>query len=306
MRLARIASATLLVLSSVLAASPRPAAAAGRDLTGQTAPEIFVTSGLRGLPAGATLASFRGRVVVLKFFFTTCPACKASLPEFERLYRTYGSRAQFIALAYDDHGSVARLLDVGGYSFPTGVDPRGISAGRYGVRTYPTNYLIGADGVVRAYENLSSPALEAALAAAAASPPSAPPPTSVATTFVVVERERNVTELGTVPAVLVAVKAHAYANDYGAVMRVVEAHLDAAKETADVVAAARRIHEIAKRRYENRVRRARERWDAGDRAGAWADVKAIVRDFKGTSVERVLQTWAGWFEERMTAAPAAR
>src|SRR5262249_31056410 len=71
------------VLAVALGASPcaRQAQAYGRDLTGSIAPELYVSQGLYGLSSGASLASMRGHPVVLKFFFTHCPACRASLPE---------------------------------------------------------------------------------------------------------------------------------------------------------------------------------------------------------------------------------
>ena len=71
---------TLALALSALAlsvAAAAPARAEGRDLTGATAPEIYATQGLHGIAPGTTLGQFRGRVVVLKFFFTGCPTCRA-------------------------------------------------------------------------------------------------------------------------------------------------------------------------------------------------------------------------------------
>jgi peroxiredoxin len=249
----------------LLAAGAAPRAdAAGNDLTGRPAPEITVSQGLNGLPAGATLSSLRGRVVVLKFFFVGCPTCRTSLPAFQDLHLRYAPMGvHFIAIAYDDRATVEGYLARGGFTFPVAIDPYGATPARYGVRTYPTHYVIGADGVVAAYDTLSPAVLDRALALARA--------------------KANEDELGAVPAALAGVAAAARANDYGLVLRLVEPRLDPARDPADVVAAAARIRSVARNRFDRRVARVRARFDAGDRAGALREARAVVSDFRDTS-----------------------
>jgi len=151
----------------VLLGSVPRARAEGNDLTGQRAPEINVQEGLQGLATGTTLASCRGQVVVLKFWFTRCSACRKSLPEFQALYQRYAPRGvQFVALAYDQTSRVVPFLRSGGFTFPVAIDSSGVTSTRYGVSTYPTTYVIGADGIVKAYDQLSAPLLERELEAA--------------------------------------------------------------------------------------------------------------------------------------------
>jgi peroxiredoxin len=277
------ALATALVL---LAGTAPPARAAGNDLTGRMAPEISAPVGLHGLPSGATLASYRGKVVVLKFFFIGCPTCRASLPAFQDLYARYAPRGvQFIALAYDDRTTVERYLDPQGFTFPVAIDAAGVTPGRYGVRTYPTDYVIGADGAVVAYDTLAASVLERALAAARA--------------------QANVEELGSVPAALAGVSAAARNNDYGLVLRLVEGHLDTTKDGPDVVAAATRIRTIAKTRFARRVSRVRSRWDGGDRAGALREAKSVVSDFANTSESTAAQDLVSDLERRANGARIA-
>ncbi len=270
------------------------AQAAGNDLTGQRAPDLYVPQAYQGVQPGATLATYSGKVLVLKFFFTGCPTCRASLPGFQSLVNQYAARPEvrFLALAYDTFDNVASLARSNGYTFPIAVDPDGVTPKRYGVHTYPTDYVIGADGIVKAYDTLSTWAIDRAAASAA---PVAPPvsPETI--------RERNVRELGDVPPVLAAAKVAAGDNDYGQVLKVVEPHLDGAKDAAGVVAAARRIQAIAYEHYYARARKILALWNA-DRAAAWKAIDAFRSDFAGTSKEAAIAEWIASLGPRSGAA----
>jgi peroxiredoxin len=269
-RLGLAALVPVAVLSSLVAA-PSRAFAEGRDLRGSPAPEIYAQSGLNGLTGGTTLSRFRGRVVVIKFWFSGCPTCRGSLPEFQALYDRFASRGvQFIAAAYEDPGVVSSFLGSQRYTFPVVIDPSGIGPSRYGVVSYPTNYVIGADGIVKSYNDISPWVIEREVAASAT--------------------VRNANELGEVPAAIAAAREAAQRNDYGEVLRVVEAHLDATKEPS-VAPAARRVQALALQRFDNRIERIKARWATGDYVGAFQDVKRLASDFRGTSKSAWIASW---------------
>jgi peroxiredoxin len=248
-----------------LAVFAAPVRAEGRDWTGITAPDLDVHQGLFGLAPGTSLRTLRGKVVVVKFFFTDCPTCRASMPEFDGLARTYGARGvQFIGVAYDDSSTIQSYMQSNGYSFPVAVDSSGSVPRRWGVTTYPTNYVVGADGVVKAYNNVSVAVLERELEAAAGGS----------------RRDKNIRELGTVPPALAGVVEAAGQNDYGQVARVLTA---AKKDPAPVSEAVVRIERIVEQRWANRVERIRSRMNSGDRAGAAVDLQRLLSDFHDTA-----------------------
>jgi thiol-disulfide isomerase/thioredoxin len=343
------ASASLAVFAAIVALVSwcGPSAhAGGRDLTGLAAPDLHVPYGLNGAAAGAEIEP--GRVLVLKFWFTACGPCRASMPEFQRLHDRYAPRGvRFLALATDDRSTVEGFLRSKGYTFPVGVDPQGVTADRFGVFSYPTGYVIGADGRVVSYGRIDAAVLEAALAEAdlgrdapspavaaaprepapAASPPraaprrapppavaarapaaSAPasprrvaasPPRAAVPGRTLSGADRNVAELGVVPAALSGVVAPARRNDYGEVLRVLSSVRDASPEVA---AASERIREVALRRIDNRVRRAQDRWERRDVAGAYTEVAALAHDLRGTERE----TWAATWLRRLDQTVAVR
>ena len=277
---------------------PRAADAGGNDLTGRPAPEIRLTDGLNGATAATTLASLRGKVVCLKFWLTHCPVCRGTLPEFQSIHETYGPNGSgggrgvvCLGVVIDTAGGVGPYLREAGWTFPVGCDPDQGSSSRYGVRGFPGDYLIGFDGVVAASNGFPRYLVEREIERARPS---------------VDEPKKNVEELGDVPAVLSAAKDAAAKNDYGAVLRLVEAHRDATKEPANVVAAAERIRELCKARWSRRVEKIRARWDGGDQRGAYADAVRFSDDFKDTTFHAPTVKWTKSLADLLDPAPAAK
>jgi peroxiredoxin len=273
--LAAAATAFLLALGS----SAPPAFADGRDWTGQPAPAVHAQDGVNGIAPGTTLESLRGKVVLMKFFFVGCPACQASMPAFQRLHDRYAPRGAVVVGIdpRDTRYSLQAHLASLGYTFPVLIDPQ--AAGRYGVQTYPTNYVVGADGVVKAYlrwdQDFPTSLIERELSQGS--------------------RHKNVEELGSVPPALERAKAAAAANDYGEVLRVVEPHVENAADDESTRQAAKRIQAIAVGRFQRRVDRIQGAWAAADYRSAYAAVKALAEDFRGTSRQAWADQWVASF-----------
>ncbi len=104
----------------------------------------------------------QGDVVVLKFFFSTCPPCNASAPAVQQLYEDYGSGnagMQMISLTtqpWDNNGNAANYVNQHGLTLPvSGADGGGYDAsqpfrtGQYGPFFGTPSYaVIEPDGTV--------------------------------------------------------------------------------------------------------------------------------------------------------------
>jgi len=94
-------------------------------------------------------ASFRGRPLLLNFWATWCPPCRAEIPDLEELSRARPGCLAVAGVAVDsgDAGAVAAFARDRGVTFPILMDD-GAAARAYRVVTIPTSVLIGGGGEV--------------------------------------------------------------------------------------------------------------------------------------------------------------
>src|SRR5258705_938379 len=130
-------------------------------LLGQEAPEISVKEWIKGGPA--SLAAFRGRVVLLEFWATWCKPCQEMFPKLKKLYEDQGSRGlEVIALtryylAYrgpaesmaEERQLMLGMVTDHGVSFHVGIAEDERLQGIYGANGLPTVVLIDRTGVIR-------------------------------------------------------------------------------------------------------------------------------------------------------------
>jgi cytochrome c biogenesis protein CcmG/thiol:disulfide interchange protein DsbE len=132
------------------------------------APEA--THALPALTGGGkgSLASYRGRVVVLNFWASWCPGCQAEAPELERLQRELQRyRATVLGVTYEDIASDSlEFLRHYHITFPNLVDGSG-EFGRtaYGTAELPESFLIDPSGRIVAVSRgeIEKPFVERAL-----------------------------------------------------------------------------------------------------------------------------------------------
>ena len=99
-----------------------------------------------------SLASLRGRVVVLNFWASWCyPACYEEAPALERSWRAYRDReVSVVGVAIQDQPDAARkfIADFS-LSFPNAPDPDGKVSVDYGVYGVPETFFIDRAGRIR-------------------------------------------------------------------------------------------------------------------------------------------------------------
>jgi cytochrome c biogenesis protein CcmG, thiol:disulfide interchange protein DsbE len=117
---------------------------------GAAAPS-FIAPKLDGGTGG--LADHKGQVLLVDFWATWCPPCVASMPTLQRLHSDYKGRG-FAVLGVNiepgEEAKVRAFVRDRGFEFPVVVDDRGEISRAYGVFSYPTTFLVGRDGIVRA------------------------------------------------------------------------------------------------------------------------------------------------------------
>jgi thiol-disulfide isomerase/thioredoxin len=115
---------------------------------GKPAPALALTE-LDGKPW--SLASAKGRPVLVNFWASWCEPCRAEMPSLE-LLATRHERAGLVIVAVNYKEPVAKIqkfLDVLPFSLPILLDPDGEAAAAWTPRMFPTTVLIGRDGIPR-------------------------------------------------------------------------------------------------------------------------------------------------------------
>ncbi len=97
------------------------------------------------------LSEHRGRVVILNFWATWCAPCKEELPFFNHLYGKYKDVGlEVLGVNIDKNASEVRQMSESlKLAFAILPDPTGKVSNLYKIRSMPTTYVIGKDGMVR-------------------------------------------------------------------------------------------------------------------------------------------------------------
>ena len=113
------------------------------------------------------LSDFAGKPIIVNFWASWCPPCKAEMPDFEAAYKKYGDRVNFLMVNMTDGfretvSDAKKHASSNGYTFPLYFDTKGNASDTYGVYSLPTTYFFNANGeaVAMAEGMISASALE--------------------------------------------------------------------------------------------------------------------------------------------------
>ncbi len=128
---------------------PQVAAALGTNATGAAAPALRVRT-LRG--DTLSLAGLRGKVVLVNFWATWCPPCRAEMPGFQRVYDEDKDRGLVVLGLATDDGSqvpVSVFLVERGITYPVAMSTIDTERLFGGVNAIPTTFVIDRAGRIR-------------------------------------------------------------------------------------------------------------------------------------------------------------
>ncbi|HFS66891.1 MAG TPA: TlpA family protein disulfide reductase [Flavobacteriia bacterium] len=93
------------------------------------------------------LADLKGKIVVLNFWFTTCPPCIMEIPELNKIASKYKKNGVlFLAVTFDNKEKVTNFLKEHPFYFKIITDAKLVK--KYGIIGFPTSILIDKEGKV--------------------------------------------------------------------------------------------------------------------------------------------------------------
>lgn len=96
------------------------------------------------------LSNHKGKTVLLNFWGTFCPPCKAEMPAIQRQYEKWKPQGMEVLAVNLDPGkeTVQSYLNQYGIDLPVLLDSREEVRKKYGVSQYPTTFFIQSDGTI--------------------------------------------------------------------------------------------------------------------------------------------------------------
>jgi len=99
------------------------------------------------------LSNRLGKPIVLNFWASWCPPCKAEMPEFNNVFNELGDEVSFMMVCLVDGSretiaSGGAFIEENGYAFPVYYDVFQDAVRQYGIRSIPMTVFVDAEGFV--------------------------------------------------------------------------------------------------------------------------------------------------------------
>ena len=136
-----------------------PTGAKHRSMTGKAAPKLSLknwvgdSKEIAPLKKGDVLGALKGKVVVIDFWATWCPPCRAALPENAALDKEYAEKGLVIIGVHDSQRGSETMEQVAsgsGVDYPLAIDDGGKSVKAYNLGFWPTYAVVDRKGILRA------------------------------------------------------------------------------------------------------------------------------------------------------------
>ncbi len=99
-----------------------------------------------------SLASLKGKIVVLNFWFTACGSCVLEMPELNKLKRNYADKnVAFLALGLDNAAKIRSFLKTHDFEYTILTNAKAVHAD-YNVTMCPISMVIDKTGIIRFVE----------------------------------------------------------------------------------------------------------------------------------------------------------
>ena len=131
---------------------PQDDTSASPSQTEKTAAPDFTVQDADG--NNVSLSDFTGKPVVINFWASWCPPCRAEMPDFEEMYKKYSDQGLvFMMVNMTDGGRettdiAKQFLEENGYTFTAYFDVEQSAAYAYGISSIPDSIFIDKEGNV--------------------------------------------------------------------------------------------------------------------------------------------------------------
>lgn len=117
-------------------------------LRGELAPDFELTT-LDG--EIVKLSGYKGKRVMLNFWATWCPPCRAEMPDMQKFQSTKDVQVLAVNLSEteSDPGNAQRFVDELNFTFTVPLDKESAVSNEYNVVAYPTTYMIDSNGRIQ-------------------------------------------------------------------------------------------------------------------------------------------------------------
>ncbi|MBM7540339.1 redoxin domain-containing protein [Amphibacillus cookii] len=98
-----------------------------------------------------TLADYQGKAVMLNFWATWCPPCRAEMPDMEKFYQSHEVEILAVNLTPTEssENDVESFVQDYGLNFNIPLDKEGEVSSLYAIRPVPTTFMIDSNGIIQ-------------------------------------------------------------------------------------------------------------------------------------------------------------